>query len=89
MAVAVYLRLGLSLALLVLAAEGFNQPPAVPAWPDKFTVQLTIFVEKYGKDWSSKGVLYYDWTSKVSLAEPEIALRGLRFSRLSLNLLKI
>ena len=52
-------------ALLMLAAGGVQPPPAVPAWPDKFTVQLGIYVEKYGKEWSSKGVLFYDWTSKV------------------------
>ena len=40
------------------------QPP-IPAWPQTFTIKFYVYVEQYGNDWSSTGVLYYDWTSKV------------------------
>ena len=45
------------------------QRPPVPTWSEQFTVQLTIYVEKYGNNWSSKGILYYDYTQKVPLLE--------------------
>ena len=41
------------------------QPPPVPVWPQIFTIKFYVYVEKYGNDWSSTGILYYDWTSKV------------------------
>lgn len=43
------------------------QPPPIPVWPQTFTIKFYVYVEQYGNDWSSTGVLYYDWTSKVRL----------------------
>ena len=39
--------------------------PPIPAWPQMFTIKFYVYVEQYGNDWNSTGVLYYDWTSKV------------------------
>ena len=40
-------------------------PPPVPAWPSKFTAEFTVRVEQFGPEWSAKGVVYYDWETKV------------------------
>jgi hypothetical protein len=57
-----------ALLAAVSVAEGPYQqpPPPVPAWPDQFTIELEILVEKYGPNWNSSGALYYDWKSKVN-----------------------
>ena len=44
-----------------------SQPPPIPAWPQTFSIKFYVYVEQYGNDWSSTGILYYDWTSRVSL----------------------
>jgi hypothetical protein len=56
-----------ALLAAVSVAEGPYQqpPPPVPAWPDQFTIELEILVEKYGPNWNSSGALYYDWKSKT------------------------
>ena len=42
------------------------QPPPISAWPQAFSIKFYVYVEKYGNDWSSTSVLYYDWASRVS-----------------------
>lgn len=44
-------------------------PPPVPAWPSKFTAEFTVRVEQFGPEWSAKGVVYYDWETKVFRAD--------------------
>lgn len=39
--------------------------PPVPAWPDQFTSDFYLYVEIYGKDFRSKGAIFYDWTKKT------------------------
>ena len=39
--------------------------PPVPAWPDQFTGDFYVYVEKYGEDFHPKGTIFYDWTNKV------------------------
>ena len=41
--------------------------PAIPAWPQKFTINFDVKVEQYGDDWHSIGTLYYDYNIKVIL----------------------
>ena len=41
--------------------------PPVPAWPDQFTSDFYLYVEMYGKDFRSKGAIFYDWTKKVMI----------------------
>lgn len=59
------------LVFLAVAVAGREtnavSPPSVPEWPMQFTVQLTIYVEEYGSNWRSKGVMYYDYTQKVQI----------------------
>ena len=38
-----------------------------PSWPNQFTSNFVVLVEKYGPEWNSTGVIYYDWTIKVSM----------------------
>ena len=42
-----------------------RDPPPVPAWPDQFNSQIYIYVEEYGSQWNSTGIIYYDWKVKV------------------------
>lgn len=49
-----------------------GQPPPIPVWPQTFTIEFYVYVEQYGNDWNSIGVLYYDWTSKVSSVDSSL-----------------
>ena len=69
--IAVQKRVMLVLFLLGLTAIPtiFCVPahPAIPAWPQKFTINFDVRVEQYGDDWHSIGTLYYDYNIKVIL----------------------
>ncbi len=41
------------------AAVAASSSPPIPAWPEQFSVQLTILVEQYGSKFQAKGALYY------------------------------
>ena len=53
--------------LLPACSAGSETPetPPIPVWQDQFTSKIVIRVEQYGPEWSSNGVVYYDWTKKV------------------------
>ena len=41
--------------------------PSVPAWPDQFTSDFYVYVEEYGENFRTDGVVFYDWTKQVSV----------------------
>ena len=55
--------------LLPACSAGPETPrnPYIPAWADQFTSKFVVRVKEYGPDWSSNGVIYYDWTKKVGV----------------------
>ena len=54
------------LSLLFVTDVCLAQVPQSPTWPDQFTAKFVVRVERNGPDWSANGVVYYDWTAKVS-----------------------
>ena len=47
--------------------------PAIPAWPQKFTINFDVRVKQYGDNWHSNGTLYYDYNIKVILHDNQNA----------------
>ena len=66
---ALLLLLVTSPALLVECSKGFSEDdslrPPVPAWPEVFSVQFYVYVQQYGAEWNSTGVMFYHWASQV------------------------
>ena len=61
------LKVTLSFLGFILLCSSCGSSPPVPVWPDKFTINFDVLVEKYGDDWKSNGTLYYDYNIKVWL----------------------
>lgn len=55
------------LLLLILPALLADRDPPTPNWPDQFTSNFEVRIGKYGPDWSSGGVVYYDYLVKVTV----------------------
>ncbi len=55
----------LSTILLVVAVSLVAGDAPNPEWPEQFTSMFHVLIEKYGKDWSATGFIYYDWKIKV------------------------
>ena len=43
----------------------WNKISDPPAWPDQFNSQFYVYIEDYGSEWNSSGIIYYDWKVKV------------------------
>lgn len=48
-----------------VAEQRAKQQPPTPSWPDVFTIHFDVYIEQYGKDWKSTGVMYYYWHNQT------------------------